>query len=273
MINIEIMEPRMKLNEIYESDCLAFMAGMKAECVDCVVTSPPYDKLRHYQGYAFNCAKVASSLYRVVKKGGVVVWVVGDAVIKGNKTLTSFKHALSFQETGFNCHDVMVYKKKNTPFMRSNAYTNCFEYMFIFSKGSPKTFNPIKEQTVRHGIEMLVHNKKPDGINRKVPKELKKEKTKNNIWEYAVGLGGSSNDKIAFQHPAIFPERLAYDHIISWTNPGDLVFDPMCGSGTTCKMAQILERNFIGCDISPEYVAIARERLKKARLELGLLYS
>lgn len=253
-----------ELNRIYCSDCIDFMnEKLEDESVDLTVTSPPYDNLRNYNGYSFDYQSVASSLYRVTKIGGVVVWVVGDKIEKGNKTLTSFKHALEFQKIGFKVHDVMIYKKKNTPFMRSNAYTNCYEFMFVFSKGSPKTFNPIKEKTVRNGEEMLVCNKKADGINKKVKGKLNKEKTKTNIWEYAVGLGGTTKDRIAFCHPAVFPEKLAEDHILSWTNEGDIVFDPMCGSGTTCKMAMLNNRHFIGCDISPEYVDIAKCRLSE----------
>ena len=258
-----------KLNKVYVSDCIEFMKKMEDNSVDLTVTSPPYDKLRNYNGFNFDCRNVAKELYRITKRGGVVVWVVGDAIVLGNKTLTSFKQALFFQQIGFNVHDTMIYKKKNTPFMRSNAYTNCFEFMFVFSKGKPKTFNPIKEPTVRNGKEMLVCNKKADGINHKVLKELKKEKTKNNIWEYAVGLGGSTRDKIAFKHPAIFPEKLAQDHIISWSNKGDLVFDPFVGSGTTCKMAKILGRKFLGCDISSEYISIANQRIKPAKEEVS----
>jgi len=146
--------------------------------------------------------------------------------------------------------------------MRSNAYTNCYEFMFIFSKGKPKTFNPLKTKTVRNGVEKLVANKKADGINKKVVGELKKEKTLINIWDYAVGLGGSTNDKIAFEHTAIFPEKLAQDHILSWSNEGDIVFDPMSGSGTTCKMAKLNNRNFIGMEISEEYTNLSLKRLK-----------
>jgi site-specific DNA-methyltransferase (adenine-specific) len=248
-------------NRIYNSDCVSFMLGIKDCYIDLTVTSPPYDNIRNYKGYNFNCEKIARELFRITKNGGVVVWVVGDKIEKGNKTLTSFKQALLFQQIGFSVHDTMIYKKKNTPFMRSNAYTNCFEYMFVFSKGSPKTFNPLKEKTVRQGFEMLVFNKKADGINKKILKELKAEKTKNNIWEYAVGLGGSTNDKIAFKHPAVFPEKLAEDHILSWSSDGDVVFDPMCGSGTVCKMAYLNGRNYIGCDISAEYADIAKSRL------------
>ena len=191
------------------------------------------------------------------------MWVVGDRV-KGGRSLTSFRQGLYFQEIGFRMHDVMIYRKLNTPFMRKNAYTNCYEFMFVLAKGSPSTFNPIKEKTVRSGFEMLVHNKGADAKNNKVLKELKKQKTRTNIWEYAVGLGGSTKDRIAFQHPAIFPERLASDHILSWSNPQDLVFDPMCGSGTTCKMALLHGRKYLGVDISQEYVDLARSRLAQS---------
>ena len=247
------------------------MRKMESDSVDLTVTSPPYDNLRDYHGYEFDYKAIVEGLYKVTKKGGVVVWVVGDKVNKGNRTMTSFKHGLFFQEIGFNIHDVMIYQKKNTPFMRSNAYTNCYEFMFVLTKGSPNTFNPLKMPTARNGFEMLTHNKKSDGVNKKVLGELKKEKTRTNIWQYAVGLGGSTSDKMAFEHPAIFPEQLATDHILSWTNPNDLVFDPMCGSGTTCKMAVINDRHFLGLDISIDYVKLACDRVGRALVKYNKL--
>jgi len=257
---------------LFAADCVDFMLReMSADCVDLTVTSPPYDSLRDYKGYEFNFEASAEGLYRVTAQGGVVVWVVGDRINAG-RSLTSFRQGIYFQDIGFNMHDVMIYKKKNTPFMRSNAYTNAYEFMFILSKGKPKTFNPLKENTVRHGFEMVVYNKGPDGVNRKTLKELKKTKTRTNIWQYAVGLHGTTSDRIAFKHPAIFPEKLAEDHILSWTNPGDLVFDPMCGSGTTCKMAMINQRQYLGLDISQEYIDIAKQRLKECE-GLGLGYA
>lgn len=263
--NIEEQEKKdgkIRLNNVYRSDCIEFMKSMDENSIDLTVTSPPYDELRNYKGYSFDFENIAKQLFRITKKGGVVVWVVGDKIKKGNKSLTSFKQALYFQQIGFNVHDAMIYKKKNTPFMRTNGYTNCFEFMFILSKGSPKTFNPLKVKTVRQGKEMLPFNKGADGINRKVLGELKPEKTMTNIWEYAVGFGGSTSDKLAFEHPAIFPEKLAEDHIFSWTNNNDIVFDPMCGSGTTCKMAKKNNRHYIGCDVSEDYVNLARKRLE-----------
>lgn len=247
---------------LFVADCVQFMQSMSENSVDLTVTSPPYDNLRNYKGYSFDFPAIAEGLYRVTTDGGVLVWVVGDK-INGGRSLTSFEQGLFFKEIGFQMHDIMIYQKKNTPFMRSNAYTNCFEFMFILSKGKPKTFNPLMEKTVRSGYEMLTHNKKADGVNKKILKELKKEKTRNNIWAYAVGMGGTTSDKIAFKHPAVFPEKLAEEHILSWTNKGDLLFDPMCGSGTTGKMALKHDREFIGVDISAEYIAIAKERINR----------
>ncbi len=250
-----------ELNDIYNVDCLEGMRNLPDNCIDLIVTSPPYDNLRTYNGYSFPFEDIAREMYRVMKSTGVVVWVVGDKIDKGNKSLTSFKQCLFFQEIGFKVHDVMIYRKKNTPFMRSNAYTNCYEFMFVLAKDKVVTFNPIKTKTARSGNEMLVAGKKADGVNNKVMGHLNEEKVLTNIWEYAVGLGGSTNDKIAFQHPAIFPEKLAQDHIVSWSNEGDIVLDPFSGSGTTAKMAKLCNRNFIGFEISSEYTVISKERL------------
>lgn len=252
-------------------DCVEVMRSLPAGSIDLTVTSPPYDGLRDYRGYQFDAERVARELMRVTKEGGVVVWVVGDR-IRGGRSMTSFRQAVMFQDLGFVVHDVMIYQKRNTPFMRSNAYTNCWEFMFVLSKGGPpKTFNPLKTPTVRNGEELLTFNKRPDGINRKRKATLNSEKTRTNIWTYAVGAGGTTKDKIAFRHPAVFPEKLAAEHILSWTNEGEVVLDPMCGSGTTCKMALLHGRRYLGIDISEEYVAIARQRIKDAQQTMGLL--
>lgn len=262
LVAVERFNNRVNLfNKFYVANCVDFMSKhLKDGSIDLTVTSPPYDDLRDYKGYSFPFETIAKELYRVTKKGGVIVWVVGDK-INGGRSLTSLRQAIYFQDIGFSVHDIMIYQKKNTPFMRSNAYTNAYELMIILSKGKPKTFTPLKEPTVRHGLEMLTHNKLSDGINKKKLGELKKEKTKTNIWSYAVGFGGTTKDRIAFEHPAVFPEKLAEDHILSWSKPNDLVFDPLCGSGTTCKMAEKHGRRWIGVDISKKYVDIARKRM------------
>ena len=248
-------------DEFYVGDAVQILKQCEENSIDLTVTSPPYEDLRNYKGFNFDPESMLKAIYRVTRPGGVCVWVVGER-IDGGRSLTSFQQAFIGRECGFGVHDVMIYQKKNTPFMRANAYTNCYELMIVFSKGKPQTFNPLKTATVRNGWETAVYGKGPDAVNRKRPVELKKEKTRTNIWQYAVGMNGSTSDKIAFQHPAVFPEKLAEDHILSWSNPGDLVLDPMCGSGTTCKMADIHRRQWIGIDISEEYIAIARERLQ-----------
>jgi len=259
----QLSYPEDFVNQIICGDCKEIMHLIPDEVINLTVTSPPYDDLRNYNGFTFDYESIGRELFRITEKGGVLVWVVGDRILKGNRTLTSFRQALCFQEIGFNVHDIMIYKKKNTPFMRSNAYTNCFEFMFVFSKGSPKTFNPLLVPTKRSGYEKLVTNRGPDGIIKKVIGRLKEQKVRTNIWEYAVGLGGTTKDKIAFTVPATFPEKLAEDHILSWSNEGELVLDPMVGSGTTCKMAKLRDRKYIGIDISEEYCNVSRKRLEK----------
>lgn len=257
------------VNRLIVGDCVKVLARFPKDSIDLTVTSPPYDNLRDYDGYTFNAKRIARSLFQVTKPGGVVVWIVGDN-INGGRSMTSFEQALMFRDVGWSVHDVMVYQKKNTPFMRSNAYKNAWEFMLVMCKGTPRTFNPLKVPTVRNGEELLTHNKLPDGINKKKKGMLKAEKTRINIWPYAVGKGGTTNDKIAFQHPAVFPEKLALDHILSWTNEGDVVLDPMAGSGTTCKMAMLSNRKYIGIDISKTYIGISYVRLRMAAQQASL---
>lgn len=253
-------------NRIYEGDCARLMRRIQTDCVDLVVTSPPYDDLRVYNGYAFDFEAIAKQMLRVLKEGGVAVWVVGDR-INGGRSLTSFRQGVAFQELGFVMHDVMIYQKENTPFQRANAYTNCYEFMFVLSKGGPpQTFNPLRCETARHGTETAVYGKGADGDNSKRRAvTLGKSKVRNNIWPYAVGAGGTTNDRWAFKHKAMFPEKLARDHILSWSNPGDLVLDPMCGAGTTLKMAKETGRQYMGIEISHEYARLARRRVKEAK--------
>ena len=249
-----------EINKNYNESNLDTMAKMPDCFVDLTVTSPPYDNLRTYNGYSFDFKAVAKELYRVTKQGGVVVWVVGDATIKGSETGTSFKQALYFKDIGFNLHDTMIYEKNGFRFPFPNRYHQTFEYMFIFSKGSPKTFNAIKDRknihTNRAGKNM---KRERDGTKtyRKsfTPEEYGK---RYNVWRYNIG------GKKEHNHPAVFPEKLAEDHILSWSNEGDLVYDPFMGSGTTAKMSILNNRNWIGSEISSEYCEIIEEQVKKA---------
>ena len=247
--------------KIYNGDSIELMKELEDNIIDLTVTSPPYDNLRDYNGFKFDFEEVAKQLFRITKDGGVVVWVVGDATIKGSESGTSFKQALYFKEIGFNLHDTMVWNKGTFTAVGSlkTRYAPVFEYMFILSKGKPKTFNPIKDRKNRtFGEKKHSHSRQKDGSMKPLSslgKPIAEYGQRFNIWDIPnVGKSGT-------KHPAIFPEKLAEDHILSWSNEGDLVLDPMCGSGTTCKMAKLNNRNYIGIDCSEEYCNIARERL------------
>jgi site-specific DNA-methyltransferase (adenine-specific) len=250
-------------------DCLEGMKLLPNECIDLTVTSPPYDNLRDYNNeVTWNFEKfkeIAKELFRITKPGGVVVWVVGDATINGSETGTSFRQALYFKEIGFNLHDTMIYHKINPIPIKQNRYYPCFEYMFILSKGKPKTFNPIMRKSLSAGTKVRAKQRTGIGNNFKEPtgkNPTKEYSMEYNLWSYKVGyIGQSATDKIAYKHPAIFPEQLANDHIISWSNEGDLVLDPFIGSGTTAKMAVLNDRKYIGFEISKEYFDIACQRL------------
>ena len=252
----------MEINKIYNENCLATMAKMPDNFIDFVITSPPYDDIRNYNGYSFEFEKIANELKRVLKKGGLIVWVVGDKTEKGSETLTAFKQALYFKEIGLRIHDTMLYYKNNPMPQTGNRYHQHFEYMFAISKGKPTTFNPITEPTKYRGLANM-KNRGQYGSLEYEKVERTKQKKVGNVFFYSVGGGISTKDKMAYKHPAIFPEKLVIDQITTWTNENDLVYDPFMGSGTTAKMAGLLNRKWIGSEISEEYVKIAQERISK----------
>jgi len=252
--------------KIYNENCIDTLRRMPDEFIDMTLTSPPYDDLREYNGYHFPVEEIAELLLQKTKPGGVVVWVVGDRTVNGDETLTSFQHALTFKRVGFKVHDTMIYAKNNPiPSDCGRRYRQSFEYMFCFSNGQPATFNPIMEPTKSAGQKIKAFRITEAGRGNvpleDIGRQIKSERKASNIFSYNVGTS-SSEDKIAFKHPAIFPEQLALDQIATWTNEGDLVYDCFMGSGTTAKAAQTLGRRWIGSEISNEYVSIALDRLK-----------
>ena len=255
------------INKIYNENCLDTMSRMEDNFIDLTVTSPPYDNLRTYNGYSFDFESIAKELYRVTKEGGVVVWIVSDATIKGSETGTSFKQALFFKECGFNLHDTMIWFKDACRFPDTVRYYDSFEYMFVLSKGKPKSINQIADKknkwggTKVHGTNRMSDNstKRLLGHNKKVVKEFG---VRYNLWlQHNAGKKGNL-------HPAVFPEKLANDHIISWSNEGDLVYDCFMGSGTTAKMSIVNKRNYIGSEMSAEYCEIIKQRLNIQQKEL-----
>lgn len=277
MENKKIDKSRVKpngVNKIICGACQEVLASLKEESVDLTVTSPPYDNIREYKGYSFrekDFKEIVAQLFRVTKKGGIVVWIVGDATNKGSESGTSFRQALGFMDAGFKLHDTMIYEKNTSSFparRTGKRYTQIFEYMFVFCKGKIKTGNLICDKPNK----WAGHTNWGKNTQRGKDGELKKTKDikpvpnfspRNNIWRYNVGKGFNSSDKESHNHPAIFPEKLAEDHILSWSNEGDVVLDPFVGSGTTCKMAKKTKRHYIGIDISEDYCNLARSIIEK----------
>lgn len=255
----------LELNKIYCWDCLELMKQIPDGSIDLTVTSPPYDNLRTYNWFTFDFEWIAKELYRITKEWGVVVWVVWDATIKWSETGTSFRQALFFKECGFNLHDTMIYEKHNFSNPSSNRYHQIFEYMFVFSKLKPKTFNPIND---RKNVEAgkIWSRWKNTVTQADWSKKERERKVNTEYWmRYNIRRYITSNSNL---HPAIFPEKLAEDHIISRSNEWDLVFDPFMWSWTTAKMAKANNRNYIWCEISQEYVDIANKRLATTTISL-----
>jgi DNA modification methylase len=256
----------MNLNKIYNENCTTTLARMPDRFLDMTLTSPPYDDLRAYEGFDFSAEDVATALLDKTKPGGVVIWVVGDRTQNGSETLTSFTHAIAFKRAGWRVHDTMIYAKNNPiPSDCGRRYRQAFEYMFCFAKGAPNTFNPITEPTKSAGQKIkafrITEAGRGNTPDEDIGREIKAERKVSNIFSYNVGTS-SSKDKIAFSHPAIFPEKLVEDQIYTWTNVGDIVYDCFMGSGTTAKVAHVMNRFWLGSEMSSEYVAIAEERLQ-----------
>src|SRR3972149_9165648 len=259
-----------ELGKLYHGDCLEILPQL-TEKVDLVLTSPPYDNLRDYKGFSFDFEGVVNGLSTAIVDGGIIVWIVSDATIKGSETGTSFKQALYFKEIGLNLHDTMIYGKNGFAFPEATRYQPIFEYMFVFSKGKPKSFNPLKRKNKYGGIVKREFERKKDGtIQNEKDRYYLEEGNYGNIWMFDIGYMHSSKDPIAYQHPAIFPDKLAQDHIRSWSNPGDIVLDPFLGSGTTAVACERLGRRWIGVEISGEYCKIPVKRIEQERAQLKL---
>lgn len=253
----------MELNKVYNGDCLEVMKSMEDNSIDLTVTSPPYSDMRKYTGEGtWNrevFESVAKDLYRITKDGGVVVWVVNDKTEKGSETGDSFRQALYFMECGFSLNDTMIWEKLNPlPQVKQPRYNQVYEYMFVFSKGKPKTFNPIMVPCKCAGQSYDSTCKNMGGENGRTEKHFKinSEKVASNIWEIAIAQNKT-------EHPAVYPLELAKKHVQSWSNEGDVVFDPFLGSGTTAVAAKMLGRNYVGIEISEKYCQIAEEQIQK----------
>lgn len=257
------------VGKVFCLDALELLRLLPDNSIDMILTSPPYDNLRTYNGFTWDFEGIARESYRVLKTGGVLVWVVGDATVNGSETLTSMRQALYFVDVcGFKMHDTMIYHRNGTTFPDSNRYLPSFEYMFVLSKGVPCTTNLLREHRNKYAGEKIHKTQRERNGELVIASSTRQGKSVpeysiySNVWAINIGYNHTTRDLIAYEHPAMFPEELARRHIHTWSNPDDIVLDFFMGSGTTAKMARNLGRKFIGCDLSPEYVNLALTRLQ-----------
>jgi len=256
-------------NKIFCGEAAEVMRSFPDESIDMVFTSPPYGTVRSYNGYKFNFQEIAIELTRILKPGGVIAWNEADTIVNGSKTLTPSKHALYFsEECGLKVHDEMIYEKNSCSFPAKRnglRYSNVYEEVFILSKGKPKSVNLICDKRNRcygeKGFGMASQRRKNGDLVKYERKPTPKFSPRDNIWRVFTGKGYSSKDSNASKHPAISPDLLVLDHIRTWSNEGDIILDPMAGSGTTCVMAKALKRQYVGIEISDEYCQLINERL------------
>ena len=252
---------------LYTGDCLDIMRTLEAGSVDAVITSPPYDNLRTYNGYRFDFEPTAHELFRVTKEGGVVVWIVADETRNGSETGTSFRQALYFKDVGFNLHDTMIWHKGSFTSPQKRRYPNTFEYMFVLSKGKPVCNQIVDRPNKKAGTRSTRTIRKANGYTKPMYADNRRTEigtfgVRFNVWQ----LPPEQSNALRV-HPAQFPVPLARDHILSWSNPGDTILDPFMGSGTTGVACVQTGRNFIGIEIDPGYAEIARARIEKAQLQ------
>jgi len=261
------------LDRIIRCDCVEGMRRLPDGCIPLTVTSPPYDGLRSFGGYALDFEsfkKVAQELYRVTTPGGVVVWVIADAIVDGSETGTTARQKLRFLEIGFRIHHTMIMDRAGSRWPCKVRYGDSLEYAFILSKGRPRTINLLRDKPNKYvGKSEEFQRREPDGSLRPAGRSspIATWGNRRAIWEYAAGSGLTTNDRYAFVHSALMPEAMAEDHILSWSRPGDLVFDPFCGAGTTTKMALLNHRRYLGFEVNTQYHEIALRRMQDARDE------
>jgi site-specific DNA-methyltransferase (adenine-specific) len=249
---------------LFNDDCLKILPTLADNSIDLVLTSPPYDNIRDYNNsssWNFDIFKsIANELQRILINNGIIVWIVNDATINGSETGTSFKQALYFKEIGLNLHDTMIWEKETSPFQHNNRYINVFEYMFILSKGKPKTTNLIKDRKNKHG-GTIIHGTQRQKDGSLIPHsrngfKIKEYGNRFNVWKINSEKANKTN------HPAVFPLQLVSDHIKTWSNENNTVLDCFMGSGTTGIACKNLNRKFIGIEIDKKYFDIAKNRIE-----------
>lgn len=251
---------------IYNDDCRNQLRYIAA---DLCVTSPPYDSLRDYEGIEWDHKVFMQIARRLRQSVSNIVWIVGDASIDGGESGSSFKQALYFIKLGYKLHDTMIWQKRGFSMPSHTRYHQIFEYMFVFRRGEIP-FSPIKDvKNITGGKTTLGKNTfrmKNGEMTERARRPAAEWGMRNNIWK--TNTTGQEQPCKTLEHPATFPYKLAHDHIVSWSNQGDMIVDPFMGSGTTLRAAKDLRRTAIGIEISEKYCEIAARKMQQEVLPL-----
>ena len=257
---------QIQVNKIICEDNITYLKTLPDECIDFVITSPPYDALRDYNGYKLDLHGLGVELLRVLKDGGICVMVIQDSTRDFAKSLTSFRTIVDWCDNiGFRLFECNIYNRQGTEgAWWKKRFRVDHEYMPIFLKGKrPQYFDKenIKIPS-KHGGKIMtganIRTKNGQTGSRKV--KINPTKCPGTVMTFGNTCGGES--KLKSKHPAVFPNMLAYDMIECFCPEDGTVLDPFNGSGTTTLAAKCLGRNYIGIDVSEEYNKIARERLE-----------
>jgi len=249
--------------QLHQQDCVEWMLTQPHESIDCVLTSPPYDNIRSYNGYTFDFESTATELVRLLAPGGVIIWNVADATQGGSETGTSMRQALYFMSLGLRLHDTQIYVKRNPmpTNVQTRRYHQAWEYMFVFSKGTPAVFNPIQVDAKYTGNARMKYRGTDGTIEYKTT--IRNVKTKlRNVFEYTIGGGHTTKNKQLSSHPALMPEQLALDQLTTWADTHSVIYDPFAGAGTTLWAAQQLGFSSVGTEIDSDYCALIHDRMR-----------
>ncbi|MBY0522788.1 MAG: site-specific DNA-methyltransferase [Gemmataceae bacterium] len=257
-----------RLNQIVHCDCIEGIGALPDACIPLTVTSPPYDAMRDYGGTKFQFEPIATELARVTMPGGVIVWVVQDQIVDGFESGTSARQRLFFETVGMNVHGTVIMAMKGCRYPRKQRYGQQFHYAFVLSKGKPRVVKVLQDKP-NSAVGAVVANSRRfrngDLTTTMKPKRIGPYGLRGNVWLIDAGNGRTTKDRFAYEHPALMPEGMAEDHILSWSQPGDLVFDPMCGAATTCKMALLNHRKYLGMEVHQPYWELACKRMELAK--------
>jgi site-specific DNA-methyltransferase (adenine-specific) len=263
----------LSLNRIYCTDCVEGMKQIPGSSIDLVVTSPPYDSIRNYNGFTFDLHATGQGIHRVLRDGGIAAMVLQDQTSNFGKSLTSFRTVLDWCDNiGFKLFECVIYRKYGPEgAWWRNRFRVDHEYMPIFLKGNrPNYFDkePLKIPS-KHGGKVMTGSgsRRTDGkTNHAVTRMINPTKCRGTVWDY---LMAGDKDPIKRKHPAPFPDQIPKDFIGCFCPPGGIVLDPFMGCGSTAMAALALGRRFIGFEISPEYCSLAEERMKTFTSEKG----